>query len=132
MPCALQEPLLPASLEHAKKIAERMAQEAHDHKSHATLMPRFKDTPTIKSPRQKVQTVVRDGRLPMRFVDVGGRFMIAEERVRRMAAAERRQEGKARRSGAMVLRGLLKGRTTVERARRAAAKREEAREASRA
>jgi len=125
-----KEPLLPASLEHAKKIAERSAQAAHDNKSNATLMPRFKDTDTIKSPRQKVQTVVRDGRLPIHFVDVGGKFLQAEERLRRMAGAERRHSIRARRSGEKVLRGYLKGRTGVERARRAVTKRSASRSAS--
>ncbi|KAF7347394.1 hypothetical protein MVEN_01495200 [Mycena venus] len=103
------EPLLPASLEHAKKIAERSAQAAHDNKSNATLMPRFKDTDTIKSPRQKVQTVVREGRLPIHFVDVGGKFLQAEDRLRRMAVAERRKSVHARKSGGEGAPGLSEG-----------------------
>ncbi|KAK7063768.1 eukaryotic mitochondrial regulator protein-domain-containing protein [Favolaschia claudopus] len=117
------EPLLPASLEHAKKIAERSAQAAHDNKSNSVLMPRFKDTDTIKSPRQKVQVVVREGRLPMHFVDVGGKFLQADDRLKRMAAAKRRQVLRARSSEEKVLQGRLRGRTSLERARRAAVKR---------
>ncbi|KAF8204408.1 eukaryotic mitochondrial regulator protein-domain-containing protein [Mycena galopus ATCC 62051] len=118
-----KEPLLPASLENAKKSAERSAQAAHDGKSHVTLMPRFKDTDTIKSPRQKVQTIVREGRLPIKFVDVGGKFLNAEDRRKRIAVAERRQAARARSSGEKVLKGFLRGRTTVERAKRASVKR---------
>ncbi|KAJ7508568.1 eukaryotic mitochondrial regulator protein-domain-containing protein [Mycena galericulata] len=99
------EPLLPGSLEHAKRVAERAAQAAEDHKSNPRLMPRFKDTATIKSPRQKVQTVVREGRLPIHFVDVGGKFLDVDERLRRMAAAERRHVVHARKSEEKVLRG---------------------------
>ncbi|KAJ7216789.1 eukaryotic mitochondrial regulator protein-domain-containing protein [Mycena haematopus] len=118
-----RQPLLPASLENAKKKAERSAQTAQDYKSTAKLMPRFKDTDTIKSPRQKVQTIVREGRLPIHFVDVGGKFLNAEERLRRIASGERRQAARARVSGKNVLKGFLRGRTPVERARRASIKR---------
>ncbi|KAJ7805142.1 hypothetical protein B0H14DRAFT_2881118, partial [Mycena olivaceomarginata] len=118
-----KEPLLPASLEHAKKIAERMAQEAHDHKSHATLMPRFKDTPTIKSPAAEGA----DRRARRAAADA---FVTSGEDGWR--AAERRQEGKARRFGGDGVEGAVEGRTAGERGKRATAKREEAREASRA
>ncbi|KAF7337691.1 hypothetical protein MSAN_02242600 [Mycena sanguinolenta] len=118
-----REPLLPASLENAKRRAERSAQAAHDYKSTATLMPRFKDTDTIKSPRQKVQTIVREGRLPIHFVDVGGKFLNVEERLKRMAGGERRHAAHSRASGEKVIRGFLRGRTAVERARRASVKR---------
>ncbi|KAJ7044983.1 eukaryotic mitochondrial regulator protein-domain-containing protein [Mycena alexandri] len=117
-----REPLLPASLEHAKKIAQRSAEAALANRSNERLMPRFKDTDTIKSPREKVQTVKRDGRLALRFVDVGGKFLNSQERVGRIDAAGRRQSLRARRSGEKVLQGYLKGRSTVERKRRAAAK----------
>ncbi|KAJ6541852.1 eukaryotic mitochondrial regulator protein-domain-containing protein [Mycena capillaripes] len=118
-----KEPLLPASLEHARNAAERSAQAAHDNKSNTTLMPRFKDTTTIKSPRAKVQKIEREGRLPIHFVDVGGKFLQVDERLRRMASAGRRHSIHAKRSEVKVLSGFLKGRTSVERARRASAKR---------
>ncbi|KAJ7665200.1 eukaryotic mitochondrial regulator protein-domain-containing protein [Mycena polygramma] len=118
-----KEPLLPASLEKAKKVAERSAQAAHDNKSNAILMPRFKDTATIKSPRQKVQTIVAEGRLPIHFIDVGGKFLDVDERLRRMSGAGRRHSIRSKRSEVKVLKGFLKGRTPVERARRASVKR---------
>ncbi|KAJ6520344.1 eukaryotic mitochondrial regulator protein-domain-containing protein [Mycena sanguinolenta] len=118
-----REPLLPGSLENAKGRAERSAQAVQDYKSTAKLMPRFKDTDTIKSPRQKVQTIVREGRLPVHFVDVGGKFLNAEERLRRIADSERRRAAHSRASGHKVLSGFLRGRTAVERARRASVKR---------
>ncbi|KAJ7492125.1 eukaryotic mitochondrial regulator protein-domain-containing protein [Mycena latifolia] len=126
-----KEPLLPAALEHAKRVAERHAQAAEDHKSNPRLMPRFKDTPTIKSPRQKVQTIVRAGRLPIHFVDVGGKFIDVQERLKRLAMAERRNMFSARKSEEKVLSGYMMGRTTVERTRRAAVRREIKRERER-
>jgi hypothetical protein len=86
-------------------------------------MPRFKDTDTVKSPRQKIQKIVREGRLPIHFVDVGGKFLEVEERVRRIAAAERRHSIRTRRSEDKMLKGYLKGRTALERAQRASFKR---------
>ncbi|KAJ7922923.1 eukaryotic mitochondrial regulator protein-domain-containing protein, partial [Mycena leptocephala] len=91
------EPILPASLEHAKQNAQRSAQAAHDNKSNAHLMPRFKDTDT---------KIVREGRLPIHFVDVGGKFLEVEERVRRIAEAERRHSIRTRRSEDKVLKGI--------------------------
>ncbi|KAJ7684000.1 eukaryotic mitochondrial regulator protein-domain-containing protein, partial [Mycena rosella] len=82
-------PILPVALQHAKRVAERHAQAAEDHKSNPRLMPRFKDSRTIKSPRAKVQTVERSGRPPVHFVDVGGKFIDVQERLRRLALAER-------------------------------------------
>ncbi|KAJ7175834.1 eukaryotic mitochondrial regulator protein-domain-containing protein [Mycena filopes] len=120
-----KEPLLPASLEHAKKVAQRSAAAALANRSNARLMPRFKDTATIKSPRAKVQIVERERRLPIHFVDVGGRFLDVEERVGRMGMAGRRKVLVGRRSEEKVLKGYLKGRTTVERKKRAAEKRVE-------
>ncbi|KAJ7606845.1 eukaryotic mitochondrial regulator protein-domain-containing protein [Roridomyces roridus] len=121
-----KEPLLPASLEHAKRVAERSAQAAQDRKSSPRLMPRLKDTDVFKSPRQKVQTVERPGRLPIHFVDVGGKFLDVEERLRRISAAGRRQAMTKRQSEEKVLQGVLqgrmKGRNAVQRARRAAVK----------
>ncbi|KAJ6623165.1 eukaryotic mitochondrial regulator protein-domain-containing protein [Mycena sp. CBHHK59/15] len=121
-----KEPILPASLESAQKVAKRYAQAAEDHKSsNPRLMPRFKDTDVIKSPRQKIQRVVREGRMPIHFVDVGGKFIDVDERLRRMAVAERRGHLHARRSDEKVLKGYLRGRTPDERARRALIKREQ-------
>ncbi|KAJ6601316.1 eukaryotic mitochondrial regulator protein-domain-containing protein [Mycena vulgaris] len=120
-----KQPILPAALEHAKRVAERHAQAQEDHKANPRLMPRFKDTPTIKSPRQKVQTVEREGRMPIHFVDVGGKFVDVEERLRRLALADRRKAISSRKSEKKVLSGYLMARTGVERARRAAARIEE-------
>ncbi|KAJ7070492.1 eukaryotic mitochondrial regulator protein-domain-containing protein [Mycena amicta] len=86
-----KEPLLPASLEHSRQLAIRSAERALKDKSNPRLMPRFKDTATIKSPRQKVQVVEMEGRLPVHFVDIGGRFIEVKERERRMVRSERRR-----------------------------------------
>jgi len=59
-------------------------------------MPRFRDTETIKTPLQKVQLVTRPGRPAMKFVDVGGKFIEVDERLRRIADGERRSRIKIR------------------------------------
>ncbi|KAJ7103024.1 eukaryotic mitochondrial regulator protein-domain-containing protein [Mycena belliarum] len=119
----LREPILPVALQHAKRVAERHAQSAEDHKSNPRLMPRFKDSPTVKSPRHKVQVVERAGRPAVHFVDVGGKFIDVQERLRRLAMAERRNMISARKSEAKVLGGYIPGRTRVERSRRVVVKR---------
>jgi hypothetical protein len=58
-------------------------------------MPRFKDTETIKTPRQRVQLAERPGRPAIKFINVGGKFIEVEERLRRIADGERRSKKKA-------------------------------------
>ncbi|KAJ7642835.1 hypothetical protein B0H17DRAFT_1104903, partial [Mycena rosella] len=82
----VKEPILP--------VAKRHAQAAEDHKSN----PRFKDSRTMKSPRAKVQTVERVGRPPVHFVDVGGKFIVVQERLWWLTLAERRTALTARKS----------------------------------
>ncbi|KAF7302501.1 hypothetical protein HMN09_00884400 [Mycena chlorophos] len=103
-------------------MAIRAAERALAEKGNPRLMPRFKDTEHIKSPRQKVQVVEKEGKLPFHFVDIGGRFIDVRAREARMTAAGRRHAFSARRSEEKVLKGWLKGRTQAERDRRAAVK----------
>lgn len=83
-----QEPTVPASLEHAKAMAIRLAKYSKEQKD--KLMPRIKDTDTIKTPKKKVQVVTKPGRPTVQFIDVGGKFMDEEQLMRRVAVAERR------------------------------------------
>lgn len=94
---AIQEPIVPSLLEKAQKDGEtyRLAEEAH--KSSDELMQRFKDTPD-----DKVKIVSKPGRPTMKFVDVGGKFINVDERLRRIAESERRARIKARRGGKRV------------------------------
>jgi hypothetical protein len=59
-------------------------------KSHPTLVPHLEDTKTIRTPKSRVQISVTPGRPTIKFVDVGGKFIDVEERLRRIAQAERR------------------------------------------
>lgn len=85
-----KEPILPGALEQAKLRGKQYVQEAEDAKSARKLMPRFRNTPTIKTPRNKVQIISKKGRPQLKFVDVGGKFLEVDERLRRIADAERR------------------------------------------
>ncbi|KAF7302924.1 hypothetical protein MKEN_01254800 [Mycena kentingensis (nom. inval.)] len=119
------EPILPASLQHSRKLAIRMAERALANKSNPRLMPRFRDTPTIKSPRVRVQTVRRAGHLPMRFVDVGGRFIDVQARELRMSKAQRRHAFNSQRSALKVVQGRLRPRSFAEMGKRRAAAQKE-------
>ncbi|KAF7307489.1 hypothetical protein MIND_00543400 [Mycena indigotica] len=109
-------------------LAIRSAERALKDKSNPRLMPRFPDTPTIKSPRAKVQIIEKEGKLPVHFVDVGGRFIEVHERERRMVASRRRRALNAKESSEKVLQGWIKARTRHERARRHAVKKKAAQE----
>ncbi|KAJ7146274.1 eukaryotic mitochondrial regulator protein-domain-containing protein [Mycena epipterygia] len=120
-----KDAILPGSLQHAKRVAERHADAAEALKTSPRFMPRFKDTPTIKSPREKVQRVVREGRVPVHFVDVGGRFIDVEERRRRLMMGDRRQAITERRAVEEVLKGRRPARSVDERNQRVDIKRRE-------
>ncbi|PFH52346.1 hypothetical protein AMATHDRAFT_140294 [Amanita thiersii Skay4041] len=83
------EPIVPAILEQAKQKRMRLSDKASgqgtDH-----LMPRIKDTEYMKTPREKVQVIKKTGRPTIELVDIGSKFLNADERLKRMAVAERR------------------------------------------
>lgn len=67
-------------------------------KSNQKLMPHLKDTGTIKTPKSKVQVSKAPGRPTIEFVDVGGKFIDVEARLRKIAQAERRAKINARKA----------------------------------
>ncbi|KAF8899223.1 eukaryotic mitochondrial regulator protein-domain-containing protein [Infundibulicybe gibba] len=93
-----REPIVPASLEDAKKKARNFRKMDESLKSMPKVMPRIKDTDTIKTPRHKVQISTKPGRPTIRFVDVGGKFVDLDERLHRIARAERRSKIKEKKS----------------------------------
>jgi len=92
-----REPIIPASLEHAKATAKRYAQAREVFKSNPTLMPRVKDE-TTRTPKEKVQIITKAGRPSTKFVDVGGHFIEVEQRLKRLAESKRRARIKARKA----------------------------------
>ncbi|KAF8640706.1 hypothetical protein AX17_000362 [Amanita inopinata Kibby_2008] len=84
------EPVVPVVLEHAKRRARQFATKPEGHMSKFSVMPRIKDTDHIKTPLEKVQIATKPGRPTIEFVDVGGKFLDADECMHRMAIAERR------------------------------------------
>jgi len=85
-----REPIVPASLEHAKETAKEFSKADEDYKSNRKLMPRIRDTETIKTPKSKIQVIMKPGRPTIKFIDVGGKFIKVEERLQRITQAERR------------------------------------------
>ncbi|KAG6868570.1 hypothetical protein C0993_001017 [Termitomyces sp. T159_Od127] len=92
-----REPIVPASLEHAKATAQRYTRMREAYKSNPQLMPRVKDA-TTQTPKEKVQISVKPGRSSLKFVDVGGHFIEINERLKRVAESERRAKITARRA----------------------------------
>ncbi|KAG6854155.1 hypothetical protein C0991_010066 [Blastosporella zonata] len=90
-----REPIVPASLEHAKKTAKRYTELREAYKSNPQLMPHVVDI-TTQTPAEKIQVVTKPGRPSLKFVDVGGHFIDVEERLKRIAESERRAKIVAR------------------------------------
>lgn len=93
----LKEPILPRLLERAKTDAETFAETAEQRKSDPKLVPRHGGPPT-----ETVQIVSKPGRPTIQFVDVGGKYIEVEERLRRIAEGERRAKIKDRQRAAKV------------------------------
>jgi len=85
-----QEPITPLSLENAKKTAKRFSDRIEAAKSGSILMPLVPDTQSVMRSRKKAQHVTKEGRPTLEFLDVGGKFIDVDERVRRIAVAQRR------------------------------------------
>ncbi|KAH6917095.1 eukaryotic mitochondrial regulator protein-domain-containing protein [Coprinopsis sp. MPI-PUGE-AT-0042] len=96
-----QEPIVPGSLEHARKRALQYAQSAEDFKTIPQLLPKVPDTEFMKRPTESVVIRQRVGRPSLQFVDVGAKFMDVNERVKQISQASRRA---SRRRAAAVAR----------------------------
>ncbi|KAK7465324.1 hypothetical protein VKT23_005303 [Stygiomarasmius scandens] len=83
------EPILPARLEHSKKLAVRLAELARKKKDQAYL-PVIPDTDTIKTPKEPVQYSVLEGRPTIKFVDVGTKFLDPVAEQKRLGKIDRR------------------------------------------
>lgn len=94
----LQEPIVPLSLEKAKAAGKRFTAKLEALKSDPKLMPRFKDTDTIKTPKEKVQDVEKPGHVTVKVIDVGGKFLDVNERLHRISRSARRARQKASRA----------------------------------
>ena len=94
----MQEPIVPASLEKAKAAGKRFTARVGALKADPKLMPRFKDTDTIKTPKEKVQNIESPNHVTIKVVDVGGKFLDVNERLHRISRSERRARQKASRA----------------------------------
>lgn len=81
-------------LEDVQKRAEYNTKNAEARK--AGLLPQIPDTETIKTPLAKQRLSQKEGRPDVMFVDVGAKFLVVEDEMKRLANAKRRQEFKAK------------------------------------
>ncbi|KAJ8702027.1 hypothetical protein PTI98_000776 [Pleurotus ostreatus] len=92
-----REPIVPASLEHAKKLAKKITKQAERHKSDPEYMPIIhNDKLFVKTKKEVISQ--RTGSAPIKFLDVGGKFINVDDRLRRIAGAERKAREKERRT----------------------------------
>ncbi|EKM83961.1 hypothetical protein AGABI1DRAFT_88779 [Agaricus bisporus var. burnettii JB137-S8] len=85
-----REPIVPASLEHARNLAQKLVKVEDRQKStHPLLMPRFKHIKHLRSPRRKFRTLNISGRPPVEIRDVGGKFLDVKDKFKRIAATDR-------------------------------------------
>ncbi|KAL0571982.1 hypothetical protein V5O48_009984 [Marasmius crinis-equi] len=89
------EPIVPASVEHAKRMAVRMAERARKEKD-AKYLPPIADTEFIKWPKEPVVVAKKVGRPDVHFIDVGAKFVdsVAEDKRVGRAATRARFKGK--------------------------------------
>jgi len=85
------EPILPGIIAKSRMDASSVRRSTEAHKSDPNLVPRHHDTP-----KEKVLIVSKPGRPAVKFVDVGGKFIDVDERLRRIAESERRSKIKAK------------------------------------
>ncbi|ESK92159.1 mucin-like protein [Moniliophthora roreri MCA 2997] len=82
-------PVAPAAVEHAKKMAIRLAQKAIQEKN-AKFLPTIADTDFIKWSKDPVVISTKPGRPAIHFVDVGAKYVDATAEMKRLASAGRR------------------------------------------
>ncbi|KAJ3575228.1 hypothetical protein NP233_g1224 [Leucocoprinus birnbaumii] len=99
-----REPIVPASLEHAKKLAQKLVKYEEYQKSHHPLLkPRSTSKEYIASP-PKYQNIQQEGRPALEIRDVGGKFLDLGDSVKRITVAERRAREKQKKRTASTVR----------------------------
>ncbi|KAF9270760.1 hypothetical protein L218DRAFT_915125 [Marasmius fiardii PR-910] len=91
------EPIVPAALEHAKRMAVRMAEKARKEKD-TRYLPIIADTEFIKTPKEPLVVAKREGRPDVHFIDVGAKYvnpLEEDKRLGRAASRARLREKKA-------------------------------------
>jgi hypothetical protein len=93
----VQEPIVPASLEHARNLAQKLVKVEDRQKStHPLLMPRFRRSSYLHSPKRKLRIIERPDRPTVEIRDVGGKFLDVKDRLKRIVVADRRAREKVK------------------------------------
>ncbi|KAJ8489880.1 hypothetical protein ONZ45_g13409 [Pleurotus djamor] len=92
-----REPIVPAALEHAKALAKRIAKQTERHKSDPEYMSIVSNDKLFVKGTPKEYLSQRKGEPSIKFVDVGGKYMDVDNRLRRLAGAEIKARSKAKR-----------------------------------
>jgi hypothetical protein len=102
---------MPVVLDNHQMALDARHKGYHDAKSDLLFMPRYGNNPP------KVNLVQREGRPPVKFIDVGGKFVDVKDRVKRIKQAERRRRKKDEKQAARVLETQLNQTRLGERAK---------------
>lgn len=99
---------MPLVLENYQKALDARHKEYRDAKSDPLFMPPYENNPP------KVNLVQREGRPSVKFIDVGGKFVVVKDRLNRIKQAERRRKKKDEKQAAGGLgRGHLEERSKL-------------------
>ncbi|KAK7058561.1 hypothetical protein VNI00_002197 [Paramarasmius palmivorus] len=90
-------PVAPAAVEHAKKMAIRLAEKAVKEKN-AKFLPPIADTEFIKWPKDPVIVATKPGRPDIHFIDVGAKYVDPNAELKRLASAGRRSRYRLKKS----------------------------------
>ncbi|KIY50679.1 hypothetical protein FISHEDRAFT_39276 [Fistulina hepatica ATCC 64428] len=94
------KPFTPESLQHAKDMAFRFKAGAEERKrADPQFLSKVPDTEWIRTPKNQVQIIEKEGRMPMKFIDVGAQFIDTNTVTKRIQAAQQRRTLKAKSGG---------------------------------
>lgn len=91
-----KEPVLPGALEHALEDRKRALENAEKQKSSAKYMQPTATTTDVKRPMKKIRILKRPGHVPIKIVDIAGKFLDVTEHTQRKNESERRERSKLR------------------------------------
>ncbi|KAI0068061.1 hypothetical protein BV25DRAFT_1875205 [Artomyces pyxidatus] len=95
-----QEPVAPKALQQARDDAVRHARDNESAKSADDLLGHHHDRQSATEVWSESEGILK--RPPIKFVDVGGKFLDPKDRIRRMKESERRKRIRAKKAASVV------------------------------
>lgn len=90
----IQEPIVPAALEHAKQLGRKLTQrEEHLKPTHPRLMPQTTNKSYLETPLRS-QSLEKVSRPALEIRDIGGKFLDLNDNLKRISTAEGQARGR--------------------------------------